>query len=80
MVGSNHGTAAGTPIVDQPWDGDGVIIGDDVWLGAGVVVLPGARIEHGAVIASNSVVRGAVDAMSIMGGAPARPIGKRGPR
>ncbi|MDO5712061.1 MAG: acyltransferase, partial [Micrococcales bacterium] len=77
IVGSNHGTAPGTPIVDQPWSGSGVTIGDDVWIGAGVVVLPGAVIAQGCVIAANSTVRGTVAPGSIVAGSPARVVGRR---
>ncbi|WP_313565970.1 acyltransferase [Mobilicoccus sp.] len=78
IVGSNHRIAPGVPIVDQEWAGDGVVIGDDVWLGAGVVVLPGARIGDGCVVAANSVVRGEVEANSVVAGSPARVVGRRG--
>ncbi|MFT3970641.1 MAG: acyltransferase [Micropruina sp.] len=77
IVGSNHGTRAGRPIVDQEWSGTGVEIGDDVWIGAGCVVIPGARIGSGAVIAANSVVRGEVPSNAIMAGSPARQVGER---
>jgi acetyltransferase-like isoleucine patch superfamily enzyme len=58
-------------------EAQGIWIGDDVLLGAGVVVLPGTRIERGAVIGANSVVSGAVPEYAIMAGAPARVIGHR---
>lgn len=77
IVGSNHGTAPGIPIVDQPWSGDGVTIGDDVWIGAGSVILPGAVLGDGCVVAANSVVRGSVAAGEIVAGSPARAVGHR---
>lgn len=77
IVGTNHGIAAGRPIVDQPWDGDGVVVGDDVWVGAGAVLLPGARLGDGVVVAANAVVRGVVEPGAIVGGLPARVIGRR---
>lgn len=77
IVGSNHGIAAGTPIVDQPWHGDGVVIGDDVWIGAGAVILPGTHIGDGCVVAANSVVRGEVPAGTVVAGAPATVIRRR---
>lgn len=77
IVGSNHGTAPGTPIVDQPWSGSGVTIGDDVWIGAGAVVLPGSVIGDGCVVAANSTVRGEIEAGSIVAGSPARVVGRR---
>ncbi|MCG7322772.1 MULTISPECIES: acyltransferase [Arsenicicoccus] len=77
IIGSNHGITSGTRIVDQPWSGDGVVIGDDVWIGAGCTILPGARIGDGAVIAAHSVVRGEVTPGAVMAGAPAREIRRR---
>ncbi|WP_168583468.1 acyltransferase [Gephyromycinifex aptenodytis] len=77
IVGSNHGIDPGTPIVDQPWHGEGVLIGDDVWIGAGSVVLPGARIGDGCVVAARSVVRGEIPPGSIVAGAPAKLIRRR---
>lgn len=77
IVGSNHGIAPRTPIVDQPWTGSGVTIGDDVWIGAGSLVLPGARLGDGAVVAANSVVRGEVGAGEVVAGSPARVVGRR---
>lgn len=77
IVGTNHGIAPGAPIVDQPWEGEGVVVGDDVWVGAGAVLLPGARVGDGAVIAANAVVRGQVAAGAVVGGVPARVIGQR---
>lgn len=77
IVGTNHGTAPGTPIVDQPWHGDGVVIGDDVWIGAGAVILPGARIGDGVVVAANAVVRGEVEPGAVVAGMPARVVGHR---
>ena len=79
IVGSNHGIRAGSRIVDQPWSGDGVEIGDDVWLASNTIVVAGARIASGAVIAANSVVRGDVPENAIMAGSPARQVGVRRP-
>ncbi len=77
IVGSNHGTRAGMPILDQEWSGTGVEIGDDVWIASHSVVVAGARIGSGAVIAANSVVRGEVPPNAIMAGSPARQVGER---
>ena len=79
IVGSNHGTRAGTRIVDQPWAGTGVEVGDDVWIASNSIVVAGARIGAGAVIAANSVVRGVVPPNAIMAGSPARQVGERQP-
>lgn len=56
---------------------DEVRIDDDVWLGYGAIVLSGVHIGRGAIVAAGSVVKGNVDAYSIVGGNPAVPIGRR---
>lgn len=79
IVGTNHGTRLGTPIVHQEWVGSGVEIGDDVWIASNSIIVAGARIASGAVIAANSVVRGEVPENAIMAGSPARQVGERRP-
>ena len=44
---------------DHP-DRHATVIGHDVWFGYGAMVMPGARIEHGAIIGAGAVVRGHV--------------------
>lgn len=56
---------------------DKVIIEDYVYIGARVIILPGTKIGRGAVVASGAVVTRDVDSMSIVGGVPAKEIGKR---
>jgi acetyltransferase-like isoleucine patch superfamily enzyme len=58
----------------------GIRIEDDVWLGAGVRVLDGTTIGRGAVVASGAVVTRDVPPYAIVGGVPAREIGRRGGR
>lgn len=77
IVGTNHGTDSRSRINQQPWTGDGVVIGNDVWIGAGAVIMPGARIGDGAVIGAGSVVRGEVEPGWIVVGSPARPVRHR---
>jgi acetyltransferase-like isoleucine patch superfamily enzyme len=52
-------------------------IGNDVWIGAGAVVLGGSRIGDGVVVAAGAVVRGEIEAYSVVGGVPARVIRRR---
>lgn len=52
-------------------------IGDHVWIGAGATVLKGVTIGEGAVIAASAVVTKDVAPFTIVGGVPAREIGKR---
>ena len=54
-----------------------VVIGDDVWIGAGAAILGGVRIGTGAVIAAGAVVTHDVPPYAIVGGVPAKAIGKR---
>jgi len=55
----------------------GVIIGNDVWVGFGVSIIGGVCIGDGAIIASNSLVTKDVMPYTIVGGIPAKEIGKR---
>lgn len=54
-----------------------VIIEDDVWIGARAIILPGIRIETGAIIAAGAVVTKDVKSYMIVGGNPAKPIKTR---
>jgi len=51
-----------------------VEIGDHVWIGTGAVLLPGTSIGAGAVVGAGSVVRGRVDARTVVVGNPARAV------
>lgn len=63
---NNHGVKGGS-----------VIIEDYVWIATRVTILPGVKIGKGAVVACNSVVTKDVPEMTIVGGVPAKVIGKR---
>ncbi|MBF1387126.1 MAG: glycosyltransferase [Prevotella denticola] len=52
-------------------------IDDYVWLGVGCTILPGVHIGKGAVVAAGAVVTKNVEPYSIVGGIPAKEIGKR---
>lgn len=54
-----------------------VIIEDYVWIGTRATILPGVRIGKGAVVAAGAVVTKDVDEFTMVGGVPARVIGKR---
>jgi phosphonate metabolism protein (transferase hexapeptide repeat family) len=51
-----------------------VEIGHDVWIGHGAIILPGIRIDHGAVIAAGAVVTKDVEAFALVAGVPAKRI------
>lgn len=51
-----------------------VEIGDAVWIGANVTIAPGAKIGHGVIISSGSVVFGDIPDCAIIRGNPAEII------
>ena len=57
-----------------------VSIGHDVWIGHGVVILAGRKVGTGAVIAAGAVVSTDVEPSTIVGGVPAKEIGRRFPK
>lgn len=65
------------PIWKQGYKFEPIIIKDDVWLGSNVTVLQGVTIHKGAVVAAGSIVTKDVDRYTVVGGVPAKLIGKR---
>lgn len=65
------------------WDSDPavaceeVVVGSDVWLGFGCIVLSGVSVGRGAIVAAGSVVVSDVAPYAIVGGVPARELGRR---
>lgn len=53
------------------------IIENDVWIGCNSVILPGIKVENGAVIGAGSVVTKSVPPYAIVVGVPAKVIGYR---
>lgn len=54
-----------------------VAIGDYVFIGPRAIILPGVKIGSGAVVAAGAVVTKDVSKKTIVGGVPAKEIGKR---
>ncbi len=54
-----------------------VIIEDYVWIGARAMILPGVKIETGAILGAASTASKNISMYSIFAGAPAKEIGKR---
>lgn len=57
--------------------GADIVVEDGAWLGAGAILLPGVRIGRGAVVAAGAVVAKDVAPGLIVGGVPAKEIGRR---
>jgi maltose O-acetyltransferase len=54
-----------------------VVIEDHAWVASRATILPGVRIGQGAVVACGAVVTKDVAAYTMVGGIPAKVIGKR---
>lgn len=59
--------------------GGDVVIGDRAWIAYRAIILPGVTIGEGAVVGAGAVVTKNVEAYTIVGGNPARVVGKRSP-
>lgn len=73
----DHGLAAHRPIRAQPVKSKGIVIGADVWIGANAGVTDGVTIGDHAVVAMGAIVTHDVPENAIVGGVPARVIGRR---
>lgn len=60
-----------TPISEQGFDVEPVIIGQNVWIGTKSTVLAGASIGEGTVIGAHSLVKGDIPPFCLAVGAPA---------
>jgi acetyltransferase-like isoleucine patch superfamily enzyme len=56
-----------------------VVIEDRAWISCRAIVLPGVTIGEGAVVAAGAVVTRSIEPYSLVGGVPAKLIGKRNP-
>jgi len=71
-----HGTARGEkPMALQGGQRRRIVIEDDCWIGSHAVVMD--DVKRGAVVAAGAVVTQAVEPYTIVGGVPARVIGRR---
>lgn len=75
---SNHAFKRRDTIIRQQGHKPGrIMVGDDVWIGANAVILSNVNVGTGAVIGAGSVVNKDVASYTIVGGVPAKQIGKR---
>ena len=78
VVSSNHDfLQTDVPMATLDHIMEPVKIGNDVWIGAHAVITAGVKIGNGAVISAGAVVTKDVDGFQIVGGVPAKVIGKR---
>ena len=54
-----------------------MVIEDYVFVGPRAIIIPGVKIGRGAAVAAGAVVTKDVAPLTIVGGAPAKPIRKR---
>lgn len=71
---ANHGIKKDELIISQECCIKDVVIEDDVWIGARSIILPGVKVQKGAVIAAGSIVTKSVDSCAVVGGNPAKII------
>jgi acetyltransferase-like isoleucine patch superfamily enzyme len=77
LVDSAHGTKKGELMNSQLENSNDIIIGDDVWIGQGSTILPGIKIDDGAVVGAGSVVTESIKKDEIFAGNPAKKIRDR---
>lgn len=54
-----------------------ITVGNDVWIGCRAIIMDGVSIGDGAIVAAGAIVTKDVEPYTIVGGVPAKPIGKR---
>lgn len=54
-----------------------IVVDDYVWIGTRAMIMPGVRLGYGCVVAAGAVVTKDVPALAVVGGVPAKPLGKQ---
>jgi len=76
--GNHRFTDPAVAVREQGKDLKPIVIEDDVWVGANAVITAGSHLGRGSVVMAGAVVSGTVAPYSIVGGVPARLVGRRG--
>lgn len=66
-----------SPTFSSPVGRKTVVIHDRAWISSRVTILPGVEIGEGAVVAAGAVVTKDISSFAVVGGVPAKEIGKR---
>jgi acetyltransferase-like isoleucine patch superfamily enzyme len=86
MIGPRVAIVGGDHVFDKPGipiifagrpELPATVIEDDVWIACGAIIIAGVTIGRGAIVAAGAVVTKDVAPYEIVGGVPARTIGKR---
>lgn len=78
LIASSHNfQKLDIPMNQQGEEHSCIWIDDDVWIGYGAIILKGVHIHKGSIIAAGGCVTKDVEEYSIVGGVPAKCIGKR---
>jgi len=79
IIGGNHSFERLDIPMNQQGEGKqgAIIIEDDVWIGASAIILTGVTIGKCSIVGAGSVVTKSINPYSIVGGNPAKVIGRR---
>ena len=75
---ADHRFAAARLIREQGHESGTILVEDDVWIGSNAVVTKDVTLARGTVVGAGAVVTRSTEAYSVVGGVPARLIGRRG--
>lgn len=69
-----HDLTSDTPMCEQGYTEESIVIGDNVWVGYGVQILSGVTVGSNCIIAAGAVVTKDIPSGQIWGGVPAHQI------
>ena len=76
FITGNHTKAPGRVMSSDDYDLAPIKIGNHVWIGFNAVVLPGVTLGDNCIVAAGAVVTKSFPQNKILGGVPARVLGK----